>query len=139
MNIKILWFLIIVLNTFSSKASELIFKSRVATALNTVTLYTDSSYFKHSDIRFSEGELFEVLGETTLHHLDDAQNQKFKWFKIRSFSGQEGWIFGDGIAVIMESSDVNTKLKPFFKKRISLNNGFEKSVSWIASKKEIRS
>ena len=133
MNIKILWFLIKVLNTFSSKASELIFKSRVATALNTVTLYTDSSYFKHSDIRFSEGELFEVLGETTLHHLDDAQNQKFKWFKIRSFSGQEGWIFGDGIAVIMESSDVNTKLKPFFKKRISLNNGFEKSVSWIAS------
>ncbi len=133
MNFRFLWIFAFVVFTFSSKASDLVFKSRVATALNTVTLYPDSSYFEHSDIRFSEGELFEVLGETTLQHLDDAQNQKFKWYKVRSLSGQEGWIFGDGIGVIMENENIDSKLRSFQKKKISLNNGFEKSVIWIAA------
>ena len=133
MNLRFLWIFVFVLITFSSKASDLVFKSRVATALNTVTLYPDSSYFKHSDIRFSEGELLEVLGETTLQHLDDAQNQKFKWYKVRSLSGQEGWVFGDGVAVMMENAIIDPKLKSFHKKKISLNNGFEKSVTWIAA------
>jgi len=133
MNFKILWISVFVISAFSSKASDLVFKSRVATALNTVTLYADSSYFEHSDIRFSEGELFEVLGETTLLHLDDAQNQKFKWYKLRSRSGQEGWIFGDGLAVMMKDEKIDSKLQSFHKKKISLNNGFEKSVTWMAA------
>lgn len=133
MNFRILWIFVFIVFTFSSKASDLIFKSRVATVLNTVTLYPDSSYFKHSNIRFSEGELLEVVGETTLQHLDDAQNQKFKWYKVRSISGQEGWIFGDGIAVMMQEENIETQLKSFHKKKISLNNGFEKSVTWMAA------
>ncbi len=133
MNFRFLWIFIFVVFAFSSKASDLVFKTRVATALNTVTLYPDSSYFDHSDIRFSEGDLFEVLDETTLQHLDDAQNQKFKWYKVRSLSGQEGWIFGDGIAVVMKNTNIDSKLKSFHKKKISLNNGFEKSVTWIAA------
>ena len=75
----------------------------------------------------------EVLDETTLLHLDDAQNQKFKWYKIRSLSGQEGWVFGDGVAVIMKNGNIDSKLTSFHKKKISLNNGFEKSVTWIAA------
>ena len=133
MNFRFLWIFVFVVFAFSSKASDLVFKSRVATALNTVTLYPDSSYFEHSDIRFSEGELFEVLNETTLLHLDDAQNQKFRWYKVRSLSGQEGWIFGDGLAVIMENKNIDSKLQSFHKKKISLNNGFEKSVTWMAA------
>jgi hypothetical protein len=133
MNFRFLLIFAFVVFASSSKASDLVFKTRVATALNTVTLYPDSSYFEHSDIRFSEGDLFEILGETTLQHLDDAQNQKFKWYKVRSLSGQEGWIFGDGIAVMMEAANIDSKLKPFHKKKISLNNGFEKSVTWIAA------
>jgi len=125
MNFRFLWIFVFVVFAFSSKASDLVFKSRVATALNSVTLYPDSSYFEHSDIRFSEGDLFEVLGETTLLHLDDAQNQKFKWYKVRSLSGQEGWIFGDGIGVMMTNENIDSKLQSFHKKKISLNNGFE--------------
>lgn len=133
MNFRFLWIFAFVVLAFSSKASDLVMKTRVATVLNTVTLYPDSSYFEHSDIRFSEGDLFEVLGETTLLHLDDAQNQKFKWYKVRSLSGQEGWIFGDGIAVVMKSANIDSKIKSFHKKEVSLNNGFEKSVTWIAA------
>ena len=133
MNLRFPWIFVFVIITFSSKASDLVFKSRVATALNTVTLYPDSSYFEHSTIQFSEGELLEVLDETTLQHLDDAQNQKFKWYKVRSISGQEGWVFGDGVAVMMENGNIDPKLKSFHKKKISLNNGFEKSVIWIAA------
>lgn len=133
MTFRFLWIFAFLIFAFSSKASDLVFKTRVATALNTVTLYPDSSYFKHSNTRFSEGELFEVLDETTLQHLDDAQNQKFKWYKVRSLSGQEGWIFGDGIAVMMKSQNIDSKLKSFHRKKISLNNGFEKSVTWMAA------
>lgn len=133
MNFRILWIFVFILFTYSSKASDWVLKHRVATALNTVTLYPDSSFFKHSDLRFSEGDLFKVIGETTLKHLDDAQNQKFKWYKVQSLSGQEGWIFGDGIAVMMSHEDIDSQLQPFHKKKISLNNGFDKSVMWMAA------
>jgi len=115
------------------KGSDLIFKSRVATVLNTVTMYPDSNYFDQSNIRFSEGALLEILEESALEHLDDAQNQKFKWYRVRTASGQEGWIFGDGIAVIMTEEKINPLLKSYHKEKIELNNGFKKSVSWIAS------
>ena len=121
------------LTAFFSRASDLVFTSRVATVLNTVTLYPDSSYFSNSNIRFSEGALLEVLGETVLPHLDDAQNQTFKWYKVRAKTGQEGWIFGDGIAVVMENEKVPSGLQKFNKQKISLNNGFEKSVMWVAA------
>ena len=133
MKFKFFWLIIFLASNFVGKASDLIFKNRVATVLNTVTLYPDSNYFDQSNIRFSEGTLLTVLGETVLLHLDDAQNQKFKWYQVRTLSGQEGWVFGDGIAVIMEDKKVNSLLKKFHKKNISLNNGFEKSVIWTAA------
>ena len=129
---RFFWVLVFFVFAFPSKASDLVFKSRVATVLNTVTLYPDSSYFSNANTRFSEGELLEVIGESVLEHLDDSQNQKFKWFKVRNQAGLEGWIFGDGIAVIMDTDKINTQLSSFHKKKISLNNGFEKSVMWIA-------
>jgi len=133
MTIRFLWVLIFSTLAFGSKASDLVFKSRVATVLNTVTLYPDSSAFSNSHTRFSEGELLEVIGESTLEHLDDSQNQKFKWFQVRSQAGEEGWIFGDGIAVVMPIEKINKQLLDFHKQRIKLNSGFEKSVMWIGA------
>ena len=133
MKFKFFWLILFLTSSFVGKSSDLIFKNRVASVLNTVTLYPDSSYFTSSNIHFSEGTLLTVLGETVLQHLDDAQNQKFKWYQVRTSSGQEGWVFGDGIAVIMEDKKVNPLLRDFHKKKISLNNGFEKSVIWTAA------
>ncbi len=133
MKFKFLFITLFSLVSFFSNASDLIFTSRVATVLNTVTLYPDSTYFTHSNIKFSEGELLEVLGETVLEHLDDAQNQKFKWYFVKTQSGEEGWIYGDGIAVVMEDEKINSKLKSLHKEKFTFNNGFEKSVTWIAA------
>ncbi|MEM6965095.1 MAG: hypothetical protein AAF573_10030, partial [Bacteroidota bacterium] len=129
---RLLWFLIFSLLTVTGWASDLVFKSRVGTALNGVTMYPDSSYFDQPTQRFSEGSLFEVVGETQLEHLDDAQNQKFKWFKVKSQTGKMGWIYGDGLAVMMPSDKINATLKTFHQQKISLDNGFEKSVLWLA-------
>lgn len=126
-------------NSFASTAEQvsqnpydIIFTSRVATALDKVTLYPDSSYSRHSNVAYEEGALFEVLAQTRQQHEDNTQNQKFYWFRVRAVDGREGWIFGDGLAVILEEKALDTSLKRLHKKRLRLNNGFEEAVIWIA-------
>ncbi len=133
MKFRFLWMVFFLAVSFNAKGSDLIFKSRVATVLNTVTMYPDSNYFDQSNTRFTEGVLLEILEESALEHLDDAQNQKFKWYRVRTKTGEEGWIFGDGIAVILNEEKINPLLKSYHKEKIELNNGFEKSVTWIAA------
>jgi len=131
--IRIFWVIFVLLSfCFKAGASDLIFNARVATVLNTVTLYPDSNYFDQSNTYFSEGELLEILEESVLEHEDDAQNQKFKWYKVRSLSGQEGWIYGDGLAIITADSELPKDLKAFHKQKIILDNGFENAVLWLA-------
>ena len=116
----------------TAQATDIIFKAKAATTLNPVTLYADSSFTAQTKTFFKGGFLFEVLGETRNAHEDAAQNQKFKWFKVRSEDGQSGWIFGDGLAVIAPDDEISENLKAFHKKKLSFNNGFEHAVVWIA-------
>ena len=128
------FFVIIILSFFvnlSTASTDLIFNSRVATTLSGVNIYPDSTFEKQSNGSLKVGALLEVLGETENEHEDASQNQKFKWFKVRSLKGKEGWVFGDGIAVIIPDNRIETKLKNFHKKKYTFNNGFEKSVLWI--------
>lgn len=125
----------LLVGSLTLNASELIFKKRVATSLNKVSLYADSSYSKVTNTYFEEGELFEIIGETFYEHEDDAQNQKFKWFQIKSSTGKEGWIFGDGIAVIVPDDILNKKYYPLHKKRANFSSGFEKAVTWVGELK----
>ncbi len=111
---------------------SLIFESRVATALNSVTLHPDSSLTAHSNSVYLEGTLFEVLDESYYEHEDDSQNQKYKWFKVRSPQGEEGWIFGDGLAVILQDQEVEYYFKQFHKQRASFGKGFDDVVMWMA-------
>ena len=116
-----------------SRATDIIYNSRSATSLNKVTLYPDSSFAQHSNIVFGEGVLFEVLGQSREEHEDNTQNQKFKWFRVRTMDGQEGWIYGDGLAVILDDQAVSAALKKYHKRKVQFNNGFENSVMWVAS------
>ncbi len=116
-----------------AEATDIIFNSKSATSLNPVTLYTDSTFSKPSKLHFKSGALFEILGETKMEHEDDAQNQKFKWFKVKSQDGQSGWIFGDALATILPDSEVTATLSSFHKKNYAFNNGFENAVTWIAT------
>ncbi|MFK7936793.1 MAG: hypothetical protein AB8G22_24985 [Saprospiraceae bacterium] len=110
-----------------------LFQSQIATSLNTITLYPDSTFIRHSNISYPAGELFKVLNTSKLEHEDDAQNQKFRWYEVRTPDGNKGWIFGDGIAILMADKTVPTTLQPFHKKQQSFNYGFENSTMWIAA------
>ncbi|HHH50349.1 MAG TPA: SH3 domain-containing protein [Saprospiraceae bacterium] len=132
--VKNIWAILIFLSLpFISAANDVIFNSKAATSLNTVTLYSDSSFIKHSNITFGEGTLFEIIGQTVEEHDDDNQTQKFKWYQVRTMDGKEGWIFGDGLAVIVHEQSLDKRLKKFHKRKVNFNNGFENSVMWIAS------
>ena len=127
--------ILLVLFCLSTKlsANDIVLNARAATALNQVTLYPDSSFIKHSSTFLPAGTLFEVMGETRLEHEDAAQNQKFKWYRVRTKDKQQGWIFGDGIAVVVPKERLNPTLKNFHKQKVHFNNGFENAVIWMAS------
>lgn len=112
---------------------QLIFTSRVGVTVSPVRLYTDSVYAKATDIKYAEGELFEIQGETKFEHFDNTQNQTFKWYQVRNVAtGQVGWIFGDNLAVVMPEHTVDLPLRSFYKKTLKFDNGFESAVSWVA-------
>jgi hypothetical protein len=107
--------------------------TRPATALNKVVLYPDSSFFQHSSTVYEEGELFEVLGETRYEHEDASQNQKFKWYYVRTPDNKEGWVFGDGVAVMQPIDEIKAPLKIYQQKEIDYAGKGEKIIAWIAS------
>ncbi len=119
--------------SLGTQALDIIFQDKAAMALNTVTLYPDSTFSKHSNIDYKAGELFEILSTSHYEHEDAAQNQKFKWYQVKTSDGKTGWVFGDAVAVILPDRHVEASLKNFHKKRFSFDNGFEKSVLWVAS------
>lgn len=119
-------------SNLSIASTDLVLRARVATTLSGVNLYPDSSYEKQSFNSLKVGELLEVLDETALEYEDASQNQKFKWYKVKTKKGKVGWVYGDGVAVIIPENRIDTKLKEFYKKKFSFNNGFEKSIFWIA-------
>ncbi|MEL6922677.1 MAG: hypothetical protein AAFO94_01435, partial [Bacteroidota bacterium] len=115
------------------QATDVIYNARTATALNRVSLFSDSTFTAHTNTTFEEGVLFEVIDESYNEHEDDSQNQKFKWFKIRTMDGREGWLYGDGIAVVLHDDLVDDHLRPFHKRKVQFNNGFENAVIWLAA------
>ena len=114
-------------------ASQLILRKRAAVTVSPVRMYADSMYSKSTETVFTEGELFEIIGETTREHYDNTQNQTFKWFKVRSLTGAAGWIFGDNLAVVTPERFVDYTLKQFYKKEAHFDNGFENAMVWVAS------
>lgn len=104
-----------------------------ATALNKVILYPDSSFFQHSTTTYEEGDLFEILDETRYEHEDAAQNQKFKWFYVRTPDRKKGWIYGDGLAISQEQEELTGVLKNYHLKEIAYSGKGEKVIAWIAA------
>lgn len=113
-------------------AAQIIMTKRAAVTVSPVRLYGDSSYTKQTETTFTEGELLEVLGESSHEHLDNTQNQTFKWYKVKTASGVIGWIFGDNLAVVLPEYLVDAPLRPYYKKTAHFDNGFEKATVWVA-------
>ena len=114
-------------------ATQIILQKRAAVTVSPVRFYADSSFTKSTEVTFTEGELFEIISETLKEHFDNTQTQTFKWYKVRSLNGQVGWIFGDNLAVVMPELLIDSRLKSVYKKEAHFDNGFEKSIIWVAS------
>lgn len=106
--------------------------SSSATALNTVTLYKDSTFIQDTK-DYSEGTFFKVLETSYYEHPDGDQKQKFKWFKVETEDQQIGWVFGDGLAVFVPREQLSEVLLPFHNAKISLGQGFQNATTWIAA------
>ncbi|MDZ7881092.1 MAG: SH3 domain-containing protein [Saprospiraceae bacterium] len=131
-SVLLLFFYFVLPTKAADDAAKIILTKRAAVSVSGVRLYADSSYAAATETTFTEGEVFEVLGETGLEHLDNTQNQTFKWFKIRALNGTIGWIFGDNLAIVLPENSVESLLRPYFKKTKGFDNGFEKSTTWLA-------
>lgn len=114
-------------------AVEIILQKKAGVTVSPIRFYADSSFSKVTDITFTEGELFEIIGQTVKEHFDNTQTQTFRWYKVRSMAGQIGWIYGDNLAVVLPTTQIDSTLKPFFKKEVHFDNGFENAVLWAAS------
>ncbi len=114
-------------------AAKIILTKRAAVSVSPVRLYADSTFAASTETTYTEGELFEIIGETVLEHLDNTQNQRFKWFKTRALNGTIGWIMGDNLAVVLAENTVEPSVRPYFKKSASFDNGFEKATIWLAN------
>ncbi|MEM1120993.1 MAG: SH3 domain-containing protein, partial [Bacteroidota bacterium] len=101
--------------------------------LNKVILYPDSSFFAHSNTFYEEGTLFEIINETRFEYEDEAQNQKFKWYEVKAPDNQTGWIFGDGIAVLVADEDVPISLSNYHKRIFNFSDELEETVAWVAA------
>jgi len=105
---------------------------RPGTALNKVVLYPDSSFFAHSNIFYEEGTLFEVLAETRFEHEDEAQNQKFKWYQVKAPDDKIGWVYGDGLAVILSPADIPATLSDFHLRKFNFSDDLAATSLWVA-------
>lgn len=114
-------------------AIDIIISKRVAITVSATRMYSDSSYTAPTEIKFNEGDLFEILSETTNEHSDNTQNQTFKWFRIKTMNGEVGWVFGDNLATIVPEYLTDAPLRSFYKRTAHFDNGFENAVIWVAS------
>ncbi len=114
-------------------AAQIILQKKSAISVSPVRLYADSSFSKTTETTYTEGELFEIIAETVKEYPDNAQNQTFKWFKIKTLTGKIGWIFGDNLAVVLNESALDIQLKPFNKKEAHFDNGFENALIWFGT------
>lgn len=114
-------------------ATEIILQKKAGITVSPIRFYSDSSFAGSTNITFTEGELFEIIGQSKKEHFDNTQTQTFRWYKVRSLAGQIGWIYGDNFAVVIPNNQVDTVLKPFFKTEAHFDNGFENAVIWAAS------
>jgi len=88
-----------VILSFAANAFQNFNMENYAVSVNKFILFPDSSFYDQSNIAISEGETFQVIGETVLYHEDDSQTQKFKWYNVQLRTGQKGWVLGNNIAV----------------------------------------
>ncbi len=117
----------------AENALDIIQSKRAAISVSAIRMYSDSMYTAQTEKKFNEGDLFEIIGETTNEQSDNTQNQTFKWYRVRTMTGEVGWVFGDNLATILPEYLTDSPLRSFYKRAVHFDNGFENAIIWVAS------
>lgn len=117
----------------TSVAKPVELPDNAAVSLGNLALFPDTSLSAQTTELVKEGELLTVLGTSVFEHLDKDQNQKFRWFFVKTIDDRTGWMFGDGIAVSIQNDQIPEDFRRFSKKNMAFSAGFEQSIVWFAS------
>lgn len=109
-----------------------------AVSLNKFTLFQEASFTAHSNVVVNENTLLEILWESPELEYDNYQNQKFKWYKVNTFDGKQGYVYGDNIAVYDKNNE-DEKMAALHNSQKSFAPNYKNAKIWLASLKGIDS
>lgn len=128
-----LWIFLVLTPEIATASHPSFLNKRPCIALSNVRFYGDSSFLRPTEIMFEKGTVFQVIGETYAEHDDNAQEQTFKWYQLKTAKGLTGWIQGDAVAVLAAENRIDTILRFLHRKEMAFSSGFEKAICWIAT------
>ncbi|NNE29872.1 MAG: SH3 domain-containing protein [Saprospiraceae bacterium] len=99
--------------------------------VNNSQLHTDSSFSTATSTLAYAGEKVIILESTASWLEDDSQKQLFPWWKVQTSKGDEGWVFGDALAVRDNKENLPQGLHASHESQIDFGRGFETSELWF--------
>jgi hypothetical protein len=104
----------------------------MAVSLGVTALHSDTALHTQTNVIFKDAELFEIVAESKALHFDKDENQKFKWYKVKTLKGQIGWLFGDAVAVVCNPNDLDNTTQALHQQKFNFGSNFGEAMLWFA-------
>jgi hypothetical protein len=92
-------------------------------SLGKISLHRDTALHTQTNTVLNDGELLDIIGESRTLHFDKDENQKFKWYRVRTAKKQEGWVFGDALAIATPHLQLDSLTAPFSQQKMTFSTG----------------
>jgi hypothetical protein len=112
---------------------EQIKSKKMAIGMGVISLHSDTAHHTQTNTIFKDGALFEVIGCSKTLHFDTDENQKFKWYQVKTSSNQTGWIFGDALAIITPKKQLDSLSAKYLFQKNTFSSGFGEAILWFAT------
>ncbi len=112
---------------------EQIKNKQMAIGMGVTSLHSDTAHHTQTNIVFKDGTLFEVVGVSQTLHFDKDENQKFKWYQVKTNTDQIGWIFGDALAIVTPKNQLDSLSAKYVFQENTFSSGFGKAILWFAT------
>jgi len=125
---KVIVFAILIFNSLFANSQEI--NSNTAVALNSFTLFPEASFTVHSNEVVLEKNLLTILEKSDNLEMNNYQNQEFHWYKVKTQDGREGYVYGDNIAVFVDS-DIKELYAPYHLSKKNLAPNYTNAITWV--------
>jgi len=106
---------------------------RLAVPVNTILLFSDSSFSAPTQVRVQPDEWLRVLGQTRTLQGDGDQQQLFHWYQVEKKDGKTGWVFGEEVVVMDDAIRLPVTLRPYHEKKYDFGGRFGPALVWVGS------